>query len=103
MSNLINREDAIANVALEIWHYPSGLYTSLDRFENCRELAELALNRLPSAESERIIRCANCRFFKRNIPCVDGHYNGCEMWLDDGDEIRVLADDYCSKALPKER
>ena len=50
MSNLINREDAIANVALEIWHYPSGLYTSLDRFENCRELAELALNRLPSAE-----------------------------------------------------
>ena len=55
-----------------------------------------------SAQPEQIIRCENCRFFKRNIPCIDGHYNGCEMWLDDGNEIRVMTDDYCSKALPKE-
>ena len=54
------------------------------------------------AGAEQIIRCTNCRFFKRNIPCTGGHYNGCEMWLDDGNEIRVMTDDYCSKALPKE-
>ena len=59
------------------------------------------LAKLPSAQPE-IIHCSNCRFFKRNIPCTGGHYNGCEMWLDDGDEIRVMTDDYCSKALPKE-
>lgn len=49
----INREDAIANVALAIWHYPNELYTSLNCFENCQELAERALNCLPSAEPER--------------------------------------------------
>ena len=52
MSDLISREDAIANVALEIWHYPNELYTSLNCFENCQELAELALNRLPSVQPE---------------------------------------------------
>lgn len=60
------------------------------------------LHQLPSVQPEQIIRCTNCRFFKRNIPCTGGHYNGCEMWLDDGNEIRVMTDDYCSKALPKE-
>ena len=54
------------------------------------------------AGAEQIIRCTNCRFFKRNIPCTGGRYNGCEMWLDDGNEIRVMTDDYCSKALPKD-
>ena len=49
-----------------------------------------------------LIRCKDCRFFKHSIPCTGGHYNGCEMWLDDGNEIRVMTDDYCSKALPKE-
>lgn len=51
-SDSINREDAIANVALEIWHYPNELYTSLNCFDNCQELAERALNRLPSAQEE---------------------------------------------------
>lgn len=50
-SNLVNREDAIAIVAFEIWHYPNELYTSLNCFENCQELAERAMNRLPSVES----------------------------------------------------
>lgn len=50
-SDSINREDAITKVALEIWHYPNELYTSLNCFENCQELAEQALNCLPSAES----------------------------------------------------
>ena len=51
-SDCISREDAIAIVAFEIWHYPNELYTSLNCFENCQELAKRALNRLPSAESE---------------------------------------------------
>ena len=131
MDDLISRQAAIESMAFAIWHYPNELYTSLNCFENCQELAERALNRLPSAQpeqlekcpiyggvclhpsdqcyecprhagAEQIIRCTNCRFFKRNIPCTGGHYNGCEMWLDDGNEIRVMTDDYCSKALPKE-
>ena len=93
MSNdIIYRQDAIdAFWKLEAELRPSAIDAVLDMLKN-----------LPSAESERIIRCANCRFFKRNIPCTGGHYNGCEMWLDDGNEIRVMTDDYCSKALPKE-
>ena len=50
MSDQIRRQDAIVKVALEIWHYPNKLYTSLNCFENCQQLAERALNRLPSAE-----------------------------------------------------
>ena len=53
MDDLINRQDAIVNMASAIWHYPNELYTSLNCFENCQELAERALNRLPSAESAK--------------------------------------------------
>lgn len=52
---MINRQDAIVSVALEIWHYPNELYTSLNCFENCQELAERALNHLPSAEPEKVL------------------------------------------------
>ena len=73
----INREDAIANVALAIWHYPNELYTSLNCFENCQELAERALNCLPSAEPKRKngkwvkdyygnIICSECKGYRRD-------------------------------------
>lgn len=51
MKDTIYRKDAIKLMAKAIWHYPNELYTSLNCFENCQELAERALNRLPSAES----------------------------------------------------
>ena len=51
-SDLISKEDAIANVASEIWHYPNELYTSLNCFDNCQELAERALGSLPSAQPD---------------------------------------------------
>ena len=50
MDDLISRQAAIESMAFAIWHYPNELYTSLNCFENCQELAERALNRLPSAE-----------------------------------------------------
>ena len=49
--DIIYRQDAIVNMAFAIWHYPNELYTSLNCFENCQELAERALNPMPSAES----------------------------------------------------
>ena len=73
-----------------------------EAWQDALDRAEGAIFNLPSAQPEQIIRCTNCRFFKRNIPCTGGRYNGCEMWLNDGNEIRVMTDDYCSKALPKE-
>lgn len=64
-SDCISRKDAIANVASEIWHYPNELYTTLNCFENCQELAERALNRLPPAELE----LDPCSFCKHNDDC----------------------------------
>ena len=54
-SDCISREDAIVSMAFGLWSYPNELYTSLNCFDNCQELAERVLNRLPSAESERDI------------------------------------------------
>lgn len=62
----INREDAIANVALAIWHYPNELYTSLNCFENCQELAERALNCLPSTKPEKVL-VAEVKLSKEDI------------------------------------
>lgn len=105
----INREDAIANVALAIWHYPNELYTSLNCFENCQELAERALNCLPSAEPEKVL-VAEVKLSKEDIQdAVDNAVEKirAEMerkkgkWIDDGTELGcccsecgVTLDDY---------
>ena len=47
---------------------------------------------------EELIRCKDCKYFTRNIPCVGGHYNGCNAWTDNGNEIMVAEDDFCSYA-----
>lgn len=98
---LINRQDAIVSVASAIWHYPNELYTSLNCFDNCQELAERALNCLPSAEPERKkgkwipheggkfvgfpymhYECSECRAFEpteTNFCPHCGSYNGGEQ------------------------
>lgn len=43
-----------------------------------------------------VVRCKDCKHYKRNVPCVGGHYNGCDEWLDEGNPISVYDDDYCS-------
>ena len=98
-SDAISRQAAIDAIHEDAdWLAAQGSDWQVERMERDKSI----LKSLPSAQPEQIIRCTNCRFFKRNIPCIGGHYNGCEMWLDDGSEMRVMTDDYCSKALPKE-
>lgn len=71
-NDCINRQDAITNMAFAIWHYPNELYTSLNCFENCQELADYALNSLPSAELE-IVMCKECKH-RGEEPIADGRY-----------------------------
>jgi hypothetical protein len=86
--------DALAMVAREKFnlsdefnHYLAGLMDG-----------EKAVRGLPEA----VIRCLDCRHYRSNLTCVEGHYNGCAMWLDNGNEIMVAPDDYCSYAERRE-
>ena len=78
MSDYIKREDAIK--ALEGWKI-SG---------------EMILATVPSADVVEVVRCKDCRRYKRNVPCVGGYYNGCDEWLDEGNPITVYDNDFCS-------
>ena len=64
-------------------------------------LVRKAFEKLPSAQPE-IIRCKDCKHFERNIPCVGGQYDGCEEWLDNGNESCVDENDFCSRAERRE-
>ena len=54
-----------------------------------------AIKELPSVQPE-IIRCKDCKHYKTHIDCVGGEYNGCEAWTDNGNEIEVEPDGFCS-------
>ncbi len=49
-----------------------------------------------------VIRCKYCKHYKEEIKCVGGHYSGCDWWIDEGNEIPVSEDGYCSYAERKE-
>ena len=59
------------------------------------------IRNFPSAQP-KIIRCKDCKHFTRDIPCVGGHYDGCDEWTDNGNEIMVAEDDFCSYAERRE-
>lgn len=53
------------------------------------------------AHAERVqelIRCRECKHYRTHISCVGGEYDGCDVWLDNGNEIEVKPDDFCSYA-----
>lgn len=60
-------------------------------------LVRQAFEKLPSAQPE-IVRCKNCKNFRRNIPCVGGVYDGCDELLDEGNEMPVDENFYCGYA-----
>lgn len=64
-------------------------------------LCEKAVMTQPSAQSE-LIRCKDCKHFIRNISCVGGTYDGCVEWTDNGNEIEVKPDGFCSYAERRE-
>ena len=49
-----------------------------------------------AANVVEVVRCKDCRHYKRNVPCVGGYYNGCDEWLDEGNPITVYDNDFCS-------
>ena len=51
---------------------------------------------LNSSDVVEVVRCKDCKHYKRNIPLVGGHYNGCDEWLDEGNPITVYDNDFCS-------
>ncbi len=57
------------------------------------------LKTLPTVE---IIHCKDCKHFIRDITSVAGHYDGCDEWTDNGNEIMVAEDDFCSYAERRE-
>lgn len=49
-----------------------------------------------------LIRCKNCVHYKTDIDCTSGKYNGCDVWLNDGNEIPCEENDFCSRAERRE-
>ena len=50
----------------------------------------------PTADVVEVIRCKECKHYRKNISCVGGLYNGCSEWLNEGNEIEVREDGFCS-------
>lgn len=88
MSDYIKREDAIRQI----------VKTSAQNELDIPAIGTVIyiLSEMDSADVVEVVRCKNCKHYKRNIPCVDGHYNGCDEWIDEGNPITVYDSDYCS-------
>lgn len=69
------------------------------------QINEAAFNALDMAikalVQPEIIYCKECKHYKTHIDCVGGEYNGCEAWTDNGNEMEVEPDDFCSYAERK--
>ena len=50
-----------------------------------------------------VVRCKNCVHYKTHIDCIGGKYNGCDVWLNDGNEIPCEENDFCSRAERREK
>ena len=51
------------------------------------------LESLPTID---IVYCEDCKYFRTGILKVGGTYNGCGVWIDDGNEIEVEPNQFCS-------
>ena len=51
----------------------------------------------PTVDAVPVVRCKDCKYFKRDIPCVGGTYNGCDQLEGrDGCEPYVEEDFFCA-------
>lgn len=51
----------------------------------------------PTIDAVPVVRCKDCKSFKRDIPCVGGTYNGCDQLEGrDGCEPYVEEDFFCA-------
>lgn len=87
----VNLEDVIER--LQYW---SG---GFDYIEVPTDYAVEQMESLPMFE---LVRCKECKHYHANIPCVGGEYDGCDAWLDNGNEIEVNPDDFCNYGKRRE-
>ena len=74
-----------AQKEIDYWHDKAQSYE--------QTILKLSLNK---ADVVEVVRCKDCKHYKRNIPCVGGYYNGCDEWIDEGNAITVYDNDFCS-------
>ena len=87
MSDYIKREDAKRAIRRNFHDF--GTRCMINNVIN--EVAKVSSDNLVE-----VVRCKDCKHYKRNIPCCDGYYNGCDEWIDEGNAITVYDSDYCS-------
>ena len=82
MSDYIKREDLLNALNAQRIEYNAAVNETIIK--------------LPSADVVEVVRCKDCKHYRKDIPCVGGQYNGCAEWLDEGCEAPVEEDGYCS-------
>ena len=92
MSDFINRQDAIYALT------EANLKSHMDSVEGGQEnrSAIRIIMELPTADVVEVVRCKDCKHYRKNISCVGGMHNGCAEWLNEGNETEVKEYDYCS-------
>ena len=51
----------------------------------------------PKPDLVEVVRCRDCKFFLKNVPCVGGTYTGCGVLEGrDGSELEVEPDFFCA-------
>ena len=68
----------------------------LDNVDASEDAMHKFCDSMNDIQKVEIVRCEDCKHYKRNIPCVGGHYNGCDEWIDEGNPITVYDNDFCS-------
>ena len=73
----------------------------LTKFETGALLFQPEVKRIikiqPEVDAVPVVRCKDCKYFKRDIPCVGGTYNGCDQLEGrDGCEPYVEEDFFCA-------
>ena len=100
MTDTISRQQAIDALGERPMVWTDNDNYSLGQ-RNQYDFDRLALELVPSAEPQ-IIYCKDCKYYHCNIACVGGEYSGCSLWLNEGNEIEVEENDFCSRAERRE-
>lgn len=67
-----------------------------------RGMIESEIENQQTVDAMPVVRCKDCKHYKKEIKCVGGYYSGCDEWLDEGCESPVDEDGYCSYAERKD-
>lgn len=96
MTDYIKREDAVKIIERLAKQLEPPINIRLADVRSGVLSAKWLVEDMQSTDVVEVVRCKDCKHYKRNIPCVDGHYNGCDEWIDEGNAITVYENDYCS-------